>query len=502
MKKVFLLIISLIAMSQCMAEGKQLTAVFSYSTFALSDGSPYVETYLSFDAWNMNFVSTGKSQYRATVEIVLVVKRSDSVTYAKKYDLQSPAIDSPEKDHFNFLDVQRFSLSNGIYDLVMTVKDKASQNGPITITEKLVVNYDDKTPRLSSVQTMAKATKTTQQNILSRNGYDMEPYVNDFYPEQIGTLNFYYEIYNIQKEIGNQDFLNVCFIEQQENGQRYEAGVVTKRMKSAVLVPNYASIDISQLPSGNYNLVVEVRNKHNELLLFKKTPFIRSNPSIEQPTLSAGAATFAGQITDENLLNYYIDALYPIATEREKQYADKIVKQPGKMEEKQTFFYNFWTTRNKLNPESAWREYRERLDYVAAHFSYPRTEGYKTDRGRIYLQYGAPSFVRDEKNFVSNRYLGSGTNMRQNITGERPTDNSLGQIYYLPYQLWRYNQLPGDDINRVFLFWDEFRSGYYKLLNSNAKGEVRDPKWEQRLSQQQLNEDVKGEVGEQFERGY
>ena len=67
MKKVFLLIISLIALSQCMAEGKQLTAVFSYSTFALSDGSPYVETYLSFDAWNMNFVATNKKHYRATV---------------------------------------------------------------------------------------------------------------------------------------------------------------------------------------------------------------------------------------------------------------------------------------------------------------------------------------------------------------------------------------------------------------------------------------------------
>ena len=77
-----------------------------------------------------------------------------------------------------------------------------------------------------------------------------------------------------------------------------------------------------------------------------------------------------------------------------------------------------------------------------------------------------------------------------------------GTIHYLPYQLWRYNQLPNDYSNRVFLFWDEFRSGYYKLLNSSARGEVRTAGWERDLSQKQLEEDVMGEVGEQFERGF
>ena len=62
--------------------------------------------------------------------------------------------------------------------------------------------------------------------------------------------------------------------------------------------------------------------------------------------------------------------------------------------------------------------------------------------------------------------------------------------------------MPTDSPNRVFLFWDEFRSGYYRLLNSNAKGEVQEAMWERRLSQQQLPENVQGEVGDPFERGY
>ena len=134
-----------------------------------------------------------------------------------------------------------------------------------------------------------------------------------------------------------------------------------------------------------------------------------------------------------------------------------------------------------------------------------------TDRGRVYLQYGPPDFVRDEKNYVSANRIGS-NNEQAPVTmqlGNSQQDGSpmyhgtsQGHVFYLPYQLWRYNKLATDDPNRVFLFWDEHRSGYYTLLNSNARGEVQDPGWERRLCRQQLNEGVVGEVGEQFNRGY
>ena len=105
------------------------------------------------------------------------------------------------------------------------------------------------------------------------------------------------------------------------------------------------------------------------------------------------------------------------------------------------------------------------------------------------------------KNFGSkpNTTSVTGEILRTNITSY---DANNGQIFYLPYQLWRYNKLDRDEANRVFIFWDEFRNGFYRLLISNARGELQDPMWERRLSQQQLGEDVVGEVGEQFKRGY
>ena len=162
-----------------------------------------------------------------------------------------------------------------------------------------------------------------------------------------------------------------------------------------------------------------------------------------------------------------------------------------------------------LEPEKQWNNYLTRLEYVEENYSYPKTPGYMTDRGRVYLQYGPPDHIRDEKNFVGALYVQNspdddnyvvGTNRVNSIVPTKPTNQ--GHIHYLPYQLWRYNHMDNDYPNRVFLFWDEFRSGYYRLLNSNARGEIRTPNWERMLSQNQLEEDTLGEVGQQFERGF
>ena len=497
---------TLIALLACMGAGAQMQALFGYSTFFIPEKQQvYVETYLQFDAWTMRFVSDGDG-YRATAEVTVVLRQQDSVCFAKKYDLGSPVVNDLEHLDFSFLDVQRFSAGNGIYNLDITLRDKGADSPSATVSEKLVVNYDTRHPAMSSLQLMASVKPTVTPNILSRGGYDMEPYVSDFMPKSIKQLNYYYEVYNIGSEVGQDAFLTVAYIEELETGRRIEGTQVLSRKSPAASVPVVGSIDISDLPSGNYNVVCEVRNRDNQLMLYKKMPFYRSNPEVKGKDMSDFAMTFVGRYTDEEQLNLYLDALYPIASEMEKTVASELVRHPG-LEEKQAFLYRFWTVRNAMAPEAEWLKYKERIDYVQEHFSYPRTRGIMTDRGRVYLQYGPPDYVRDEKNFAvvgRSTATGSKVNDASFIGNANPSDGDVGvgQTFYLPYQLWRYNQLKGDDQNRVFLFWDEHRSGYYTLLQSNARGEVQEADWERRLSRQQIPEGTSGEVGIQFNRGY
>lgn len=489
------------------AQSKQLTAVFSYGTFYQQEIGSYVETYISFDAWNLNFVKTDNG-YQAKVEVIITVSQNDSIELVKKYELNSPRIASAEQDHFNFLDVQRFSVANGIHDMRIQLRDINNDNAPTVVNQQLALYYNQRRPALSSLMIVASIRPTETTNILSRGGYDIEPYVNDFLPEQFKQIDYYYELYNINRETREDYLYAIAHIEMQETGRLLESTQSIRQIANDSIIPIFGSIDIATLPSGNYNLVVEIRNRQNDLLLFKKTPFFRSNPTASALVDAIPTdLTFASRLSDEQQLNDYIEALAPIANDAEKRDIYNIIHRPG-LSEKQTFMYRFWTRRNPLNAEGAWLEYKERVDYVNKNFSWPKTKGIQTDRGRVYLQYGPPDFVRDEKNFVSTK-LGGGITIQQqtNDPSQRAVDlqspvvRQQGQIFYLPYQLWRYNNIPGDDQNRCFIFWDEFRSGFYKLLHSNAKGEVRDAFWERRLSQNQLPEDMTGEVGEQFEHG-
>lgn len=501
MRKLFFVFAMVALMVPAMGQQRNLSALFSYSIFYLpSDDQPYVETYLLFDAGSLNFVQTDGGRYRATVEVTMVYRSGEEIVFAKKYDLNSPTTASPEDNRFSFLDLQRVGLKNGIYNLELTLRDKSKDDAGTTLLQRINVNYAKKQPSMSSLQLMSTVTPTASENILSRGGYDMEPYVEDEVPSNIDVLNVYFEVYNIKKEVFSKPFTSYVFVEERATGRRMPNVGSETQHEAQNLVRVYNPLDISQLPSGDYNLVVEIHNRTNDNLLYKRLPFHRTKPSlVNNDEVSMYEGTFASRITDENMLNYYLDALYPIASDEELTFIREVIKKNDNIKEKQAFLYKFWDRRHADQAEAKWNEYKGWLEYVDAHYSYPRTKGYRTDRGRVYLQYGPPDYIRDEKNFVSTRRLDVGTAVHVDLAG---ISGSQGHVYYLPYQLWRYNYMPTDSPNRVFLFWDEFRSGYYRLLNSNAKGEVQEAMWERRLSQQQLPENVQGEVGDQFERGY
>ncbi|MBR0073713.1 MAG: GWxTD domain-containing protein [Bacteroidales bacterium] len=503
MKKIFVLFLFSVA-ATAFAQERQLSALFTHSKFNIPGDTPYVETYLLFDAWNLEFVPTN-GKYQAAVEITLVARQGDSIYFAKKYTLNSPAIAKATDDQFQFLDMQRFSLKNGVYVLEITAKDKNTSAKPQTITDTVSIAFPLSSPSMSSILPISKATPTQNENMLSRNGYDMVPYTNSFLPESIKELNYYFEIYNIsnglsqlakdnadaatENTLRNDIIATHCYLETLETGRKVEGTERYHRHNPENMVAEYGTIDISHLPSGNYNLVAEVVNRNNDLLLFSKYPFQRSNPTIaatadlSHENIAYIDSNFATQITDKNKLTYYINGLWPVANNEERRYINNCKNLS--IEENQHFLFVFWARRNNLDPESEWTKYLQQLKFVEEKYGYGKTPGYATDRGRVYLQYGPPNYIIDGHHKVSVR-----------------NHQTQGQVFYYPYEMWRYDMLPADEPKRMFVFFDEFQSGDFKLLHSNARGEVQDMLWERRLSRNMLEEYVQGEAGMQFEKGY
>ena len=141
--------------------------------------------------------------------------------------------------------------------------------------------------------------------------------------------------------------------------------------------------------------------------------------------------TFVDEFTLDQLKRY-IDYIYPIQKNREGITAQSLL-QDDDTDLMKNFFYQFWKDRYPLDPMYAWNNYLQVVEIVNEEFDNGRIPGYKTDRGRIYLQYGAPNsrvnnFSTEYQRFEVWHYykIDHQSNCRFVFSGEnRGTDMSL-----------------------------------------------------------------------------
>jgi GWxTD domain-containing protein len=214
-------------------------------------------------------------------------------------------------------------------------------------------------------------------------------------------------------------------------------------------------IDISSLPSGNYNLVVEVRNRNNDVLASREMFFQRSKimQLSESGTTDFRALdvsnTFASKMTSKDTMAENIRSLWPISSALENTFAMNQMEMAD-LKLMQQYFYDFWQRRNHENPAMAWNDYKTQVDLVNEKFSSGRKKGYMTERGRVFLQYGAPNQITQNYN--------------------EPTS--------YPYEIWQYYKLKNQS-NRKFVFYNpNLGTNDFTLLHSDATGEIYEQQWE------------------------
>jgi GWxTD domain-containing protein len=234
--------------------------------------------------------------------------------------------------------------------------------------------------------------------------------------------------------------------------------------------------DISSMPSGNYNLIIEARNQQNEVIATNSLFFQRSNPNIQFNANELQSMvvenSFVGKMTNKDTLRDYIKCINPISSELDKLF---IESQLMNMDVKtmQQYFLNFWITRSPSKPEQSWLAYKAQVDIVNEAYKTPIKKGYETDRGRIYLKYGPPNTISDQPFEASNSGM---------FIGDARRDGDNGNV---PYQIWHYYQLKNNQRDKKFVFANpNLATNEYALIHSNAQGEVNNPNWQADLTRQ------------------
>jgi GWxTD domain-containing protein len=490
MKRIFLLLAIILAPIISLAQG--INALYSFSTFDIPSKKPYVEINTSIDAKSLSYVNN-----EAIVELVVIIQQDSSVLYVEKRDIKVNKTD----DNTSIIDIQRVELDNGKYVAIFEFKDKNLPNTqPLRIEDNFEINYTKDQVNISSVQLIDSFQKTTTQNIRSKNGVDLVPYLFDAVTESKNKVTYYAEIYNSDKQFGKDAYYIVSVVlENISTGKKVEEIQKIKREKASQVNVVMGTLDIEKLPQGNYYLVVEVRDGKNILYAYNRTAFRRYSKIKEQDQTNLPPNAFVHMITEKDIdENMY--CLMPIASESQKSYIKQISNNIP-FEEKKFFLYNFWRNINPENPNGEWEHYMKEVEYVNSKYSTNIKKGYETEMGRVYLVYGKPDYVIDEK-FKSSSGIRSRT-AADKAGNPYATNTAIGAFAYMPYQIWKYKKTPFGEVNKGFVFYAlQNNLMEYYLLHSDAKGEPFDYNWESRLARGHLPEGVEGEAGIQFRRGY
>lgn len=437
------------------ADAQTLQAYFKYCRFNSPQNQKYIETYLSIIGNSLTYKKNNNNLLQGEIEITIILKQGEKIKDYKKYTLHSPEYKEDSLINYkNFVDLQRLSADNGKYELEFQIIDKNNAASKIiSYSEPLEIIFPDSTIAISDIELIESHSKSQNRNAFSKAGFDMVPYVADFYPKSLNRLTFYTEIYNTKQKLGEDEkFLINYYLEDfEQEKQLNDYSSFSKRSATDIGIL-FNEFNIEKLPTGNYNFVVELRNKNNELLDVKKQFIQRSNQGVDIKTEDLAGInlenSFVSQYGNNDSLSEMIKCLNPIASRLEMVFIENQLKNSD-AKLKQQFMYNFWQNRDALNPEKAWQNYLVEVNKVEKAYSTRLKRGYMTDRGRIHLKYGIPNTI--------------------NANYNEPDS--------YPYEIWHYYKI-GKFSNKKFVFYNsDLISNDFALLHSDLFGETNNPQW-------------------------
>jgi len=419
---------------------------FNYLLFSIPDEISYVELHFFFHGNGLTYKLTDKGTYQAFIVANISFTKDDTVI-KRNYTFSSDEYVDTIFTNTVF-NIVRIPLPEGKCQMEVIIFDKnALKPDTLFFKDKLEADNSRNIVRFSDIMPIGYFTQATKNDNFSKHGVEYVPYFSNFYPENIKFLTFMTEIYNTDNIIQSNDFVIHTYISLHNKNKplslQYEKWEAAKKTDMYVL---FQSFDIDSLPSGNYQLKIEVRDRKDTLHAYTSYFFQRSNPSVTNNSITRADSL------PYDTLKLYLDYIYIIATPDEQLFIENI--SPDKYKEIEDFFTAFWEKRDKENPQEAWYKYYNQVMRTNYNYSTLKLKGYKTDRGHYYLKYGPPYDIEYHHSSVNGP----------------------------PFEIWTYNTMSDGQVNVFFVFYNpDLVTNDFKLLHSTARGLFRNDKWKEIL---------------------
>jgi GWxTD domain-containing protein len=341
-----------------------------------------------------------ESNYTATVSVFAEDKEKliEEKTWEEKIDVADfPHTTSPT--NFN-ISIKSFDMPPGKYFIRTSIEDKDSRkefvsSNIFTIRDLSIL------PNLSDIMFIAKQTMVAGSNKILPNvtreisvQKDGIPLFFELYSNSVAKIMLEFYVSDKDKKLIYTDTL----------ARTIDSG------KTQI----FHNVKVNGLGLGTYLIGVSLKDTNNTIIA---------------STIKSFQSRWVGVPSVINDLDKAIAQLVYIASTSEKNYIESA---PSK-EEKIKRYLEFWKKKNPNPAEEDNRvfdEYYRRINYANENFSH-YTEGWRTDRGMVYITLGPPSNI-----------------------DRHPFDYDAK-----PYEVWEYYE-----INQQFVFMDENGFGDYRLI--------------------------------------
>ncbi len=414
---------------------------------------PYVEFYLHVTGSTLTQLRANDSMQQSCVEVLLTFSQAGKIVRFDKYRLNGPVSDVP----LDFIDQRRYGLAAGSYDAEVELTDGGDSSNIKIFKEVVVVSADVTTAQISDIQLLRSFRPTEEVSFFTKSGYFLEGLPYHFCDKNMTFLPFYFEIYGLNAAVSAE--VQVTYAVEKSDGLGGIQTVMTahKKRKTLPMLAMLLQMDISKLESGNYNLLIEVRNNASELICMDRVFFQRSNPylNVQLDSLDEGALKeeFVARL-DSVELRYSLKAIADKVEQMDVAILNTLIHE-GTMDEQRRFLFAYWATFSANAPEVMFQKYMAVARAVDVMYRNGFGYGFETDRGRIYIKYGRPDDIHAVESEPS-----------------AP-----------PYEIWTYSEIEATNQKNVkFIFYNPtLVTNGHTLLHSTCRGEVSNPRWKVEL---------------------
>jgi GWxTD domain-containing protein len=410
----------------------------------------YLEVYMQFVSYSVLYKNEGNG-LRSKVLISVEIADTTQTVFSDRYVLESPeAIDSIQDD---FYEVLRIQLNPGKYTMKLNLLDVNKEGSEISGNLPITIEDFSKNTKISDIIVAEFAYPSDEQTNFDKSGYHIIPMLSSFYATDSKNLPIYLELYGTEGIMDSTFLLSYRMINTKD-ATEMQGFSKTFSYKKGPVIPVFESINIEDLSTGNYQLEVRVSRSSNEILAVQTYDFERSNENNSMFTMENLQLdpAFQASIPTDSVL-YFLESLIPISKPAEIKNIIETLKSKN-VENARKHLQGYWVITSPTNSYESWLKYKAQVVFVQDIYGNNFQEGFETDRGRVYLKYGAPNQV----------------NARESSPSE------------YPYEIWTYNKI-GIYSNKRFVFYNpDLVNNAYRLLHSDMLGELKNPAWPQILA--------------------